>query len=117
MATVKLLDLVNESLGRSTLMNRVEKVNKYIAQIKQDDIYAVEPDSTWEEAYEFEPVRLSDRFIYFKYREPYNHNKEIEDRFNLKDSSHEDDIRYMLGWILRSIKKGYREAHLPTPKL
>lgn len=117
MAKTKLLSVLGEGLSRNWLTRRVDQVNQYIEKAEQEDIYAVEPDSTWEENYEFEPIRLSERFLYVNYTEPSNRGKKVSDRYNIKNPSHEDDIRFVLSWIIRAIKKGYRSEGLPVPKL
>jgi hypothetical protein len=101
-----------EAKSTKAIENRVKKVNGYIAQAKKDDISAVEPDSTWESVYDFEPIEIKGNFIYFKWAEPYarsSKDKNQKERYNLNNEDHLEDVKYMFNWVTRAIKKGYRE--------
>lgn len=69
----------------------------------------IEPNGTWEEMYEFFPITLVGRFLYINYKEPYNQNKDYRERFNVVDPETKQDLSYMLSWIIKSIKKGFKE--------
>lgn len=92
---------------------KVDEVNKYIAQHKKDDIVAVEPDSTWESVYEFEPVKLTKTQLVVTYKEPLGNppNKKTVDKISFaQDAQMEfEDTKHMLSWIKRAIKKGYKQ--------
>ena len=98
------------------MAKKVQTVNKYIAKHRKDDIYAIEPDSTWEEPYEFSPIVVKGKFIYFQWAEPYKKGKKQKERYNINDEMHEDDIKYMFNWVIKAIKKGYREEGQTPPK-
>lgn len=103
---------LGEAKSTKAVENRVKKLNGYIAQAKKDDVSAVEPDSTWESVYDFEPIEIKGKFIYFQWKEPYARSakdKNKKERYNLNDEMHDEDIKYMLNWVLRAIKKGYKE--------
>lgn len=93
----------------------VDKVNKYISKARRDDIYAVEPDSTWESVYEFEPVRIVRKSVVFKWSEVYGNKRETE-KINYEDEMREDDLKWQFRWVIRAIKKGYREEGETPPK-
>ena len=91
----------------------IDKVNRYIAKSNKDDVLAVEPDSTWESAYEFKPVKMSGKNVVFEYTEPYG-NKKNRERFNYEND--EDDLKWQFRWVIRAIKKGYKTDGLTPPK-
>jgi hypothetical protein len=93
---------------------KVDEVNKYIEQAKKDDIWAIEPDSTWESPYIFEPVKLTKTQLVVTYWEDlYKKKKKTVDKVSFaqdKDNYPEfGDTKHMLSWIKRAIKKGYKE--------
>jgi len=90
----------------TAIENMVKKVNEEIKKANSDDVYAIEPDSTWETGYEFHPVVIKGNFLYIEHIEISNPKKIIKDRYNLKEI---DDVKWQLNWITRAIKKGYRE--------
>lgn len=93
----------------SAILKAIEKVNKYISIAKEYDVLGIEPNGTWEEMYEFFPITLVGRFLYINYKEPYNQNKDYRERFNVVDPETKQDLSYMLSWIIKSIKKGFKE--------
>ena len=98
-------------MRRSTIEKRVLNLNNLIAKLIEDDTLAIEPDSTWESCYAFKPVVLTDRFIYFEYKDVYLDfgNPISKERYCLNNFNHEDEIKYKLNWFLRAIKKGIKE--------
>jgi hypothetical protein len=98
------------------ITNQVAKVNKYIAKHKKDDIYALEPDSTWEEMYEFDPVVIKGQFLYIIYNEVSKRGKKVKDRYNLNNEDSLGDAKWNLNWIVRSIKRGYKSEGQTAPK-
>ena len=90
------------------LFNRVNEISELIAKANKDEVWAIEPDSTWETNYEFISIKLLKTRIAVKYNE-YNgiKPKEVLDYALL---SRPEDVNYMLSWIKRSIKKGYKES-------
>ncbi len=100
---------LGEAKSHKAIENRVKKLNAYIDRANKDDVLAIEPDSTWEEPYEFKPIQIKGNFIYFEWTEPYKKNKKNKERFNLNNEDHEDDIKYQLNWVLKALKKGYKE--------
>ena len=45
----------------------------------------------------------------FKSPECYQDLSTQKERYNLNNEDHADDIKYQLGWVLKAIKKGYKE--------
>lgn len=91
----------------------VAKVQAIIEQAIKDDISAVEVDSSWESVYNFLSITLLKTRITVKYQE-WNgiKSKIVTDHVNLKADSllEYEDTKYMLSWVKRCIKKGYRQA-------
>lgn len=94
-------------MNLKALERQVKKVNTAIAKAKKDDVYGVEVDSTWEENYEFLPVKMSTKVIIFQYKEVYKNFKLMKDRFYITEDNL-DDIKWNLRWVIRCLKKGYK---------
>lgn len=100
---------------------QVAEIQTLIDQAIKDDVGAIEVDSTWESMYWFINITLSKSRITVQYTE-WNGNcvktKPITDYVNLvADSKIEyTDTMYMLSWIRRCIKKGYKQANLEQIK-
>lgn len=90
------------------VVNTVKKLNNYITRANKDDVFAVEPDSTWETAYEFKPITIKGNFLHIEWTEPYGKKKDKE-RFNLNNDDGLSDGKWQLNWVLRALKKGYKE--------
>lgn len=109
------MDLIEKYLGEAkkiskAITNRINKLNKYIERANKADIYAVEPDSTWEEAYKFKPITIKGNFLYIEYDAPYSStSKKNKERFNLNSEDALEDAKWQLNWVLRALKKGYKE--------
>lgn len=90
---------------------RIDALNALIQQAKQDDVAAIEPDSTWESEYIFEKVWIEKNVLKLSYNELYSPTKKcpIVDKVALKLDAERDfeATRYKLNWIKRAIKKGY----------
>lgn len=112
--------LIREAITERAIAKKVATVNKYIKKHLKDDIYALEPDSTWESAYEFKPVEVKGKYVYFQWVEPMGGNgsktKKFKERYNITNEMHEDDIKHMLSWVVRSIKRGYKSEGESVPK-
>ena len=108
-------ELVGTGMTDRLVRGYVDKVNKYIAKAKSDDVWGIEPDSTWESSYEFEPVKLSRSSVIFRYSEVHGKKNQVE-RFNYTDDNVIDDLKWQFSWVIRAIKKGYREVGLSVPK-
>lgn len=87
----------------------VEEVNKYIAKSNKDEIYAIEPDSTWESPYQFDLVEITPRKLIVKYTEDYTKPKKEEILFSKDADMDFEETKYMFSWIKKAIKKGYKE--------
>jgi hypothetical protein len=112
----ELLKMAKSLVGMTekSVQNRIDKVNKYIAKANQDDVWAIEPDSTWEEPYEFEPVKMSGKNVIFKWKEPVGNGKKGSERINYERD--EDDLKWQFNWVLRAIRKGYKSEGKSAPK-
>ena len=86
---------------------RVARLNDEIEMANKADILAVEPDSTWESEYKFEPVKLGKRFVTVTWRDIYGCTGRQSERVALSNNT---DASFLLNWVRRAIKKGYREA-------
>ena len=107
--------LVGSGMTENAVKKYIDNVNKYIAKARKDDIPAVEPDSTWETAYEFEPVTISRKSVVFKWSEVYGGKKDKE-IINYTDEMKTDDLKWQFHWVIRSIKKGYKEEGKTPPR-
>lgn len=92
----------------AAMINKVCAIDALIKQALHDEIWAIEPDSTWETMYEFQSIELMKTKIKIKYFE-YNgvNNKFVIDSTQL---SAKEDIKYVLSWVKRAINKGYKQA-------
>lgn len=119
---IKLKDILNEApdLTDKQVKSLVDKANKYINQAIKDDVNPVEPDSTWESVYEFEPVKLSGKFVTFKYTDVYgSSSRKVHTeryKYDKQDEFYIDEMKYMFKWIIRAVKKGYKEEGKTPPK-
>ncbi len=94
-------------LGKSIAMT-----NEMIEQAKQDGIYAVEPDSTWESLYQFDKVVLMStrlKIYYMEYSGRGWQNKVDEVNLTQDRNMNFDETRGNLNWIRKAIRKGYTE--------
>lgn len=114
-----------ESVGAETISEKkvdyvrkfqkaVDKVNLLINKAKEAEISAIEPDSTWETSYEFEPVELTPRYLIVKYTEwdGIKRKPQVEKVLFSRDKNEYPEFaetKYKLSWIKRAIKKGFRE--------
>lgn len=117
---IKLKDILTESDGLTDnqIKKLVDKTNKYINQAIKDGISPVEPDSTWETVYDIEPIKLSGKFVTFKYTEVYGGTKVHNERFKYDkdDYFYIDELKYMFRWVIKAVKKGYKEEGKTPPK-
>jgi len=92
----------------------VDKVNVLINKAKETEISAIEPDSTWETSYEFEPVILTPTHLIIKYNE-WNGRKTEPKTEKISFAQDRDEYpefaetKHNLRWIAKAIKKGFRE--------
>lgn len=92
-------------LGKSiaTTQEMIDKANA-------DDVYAIEPDGTWETMYRFEKIMLMNTRLRIQYQENNGRGwKPVVDDVNLTQDriNNFDEAKYMLAWVRRAIKKGY----------
>lgn len=87
--------------------NKVKEINELIQKAKDDSVYAIETDSTWESTYEFDKVELTKTKLKCYYTDE---NKKKVDEISLaKDSlMNFEESKYLFQWIKKCIKKGYR---------
>jgi hypothetical protein len=94
------------------LGKRVAEVQAIIDQAKKDDISGIEVDSTWESVYDFDKIVLLKTKLKVLYKEWDGiKTKDEVDITDLRSDARMDyeDTKYMLSWVKRCIKKGYRE--------
>lgn len=97
---------------RKVLGKAIDNTNALIQQALTDGVEAVEPYSTWQSVYVFNPVILMNTVLKISYKE-YNgrgwENK--SDRIGLAQDkvNNFEDAKYTLSWIRKAIKKGYTE--------
>ena len=88
------------------LEDKVALVSELIEKAKKDGISAIECDSTWESVYDFTSVQLGKTRLIVRYNEWDGiKHKAVCDQTPL---SKKEDIAYILNWIKRCIKKGYK---------
>ena len=117
----KLSSILEQNAPKASLQRRIDKANAAIAQAAKDDVWAVETDSTWENEIVHHPIEVKGDWITFKYEDKSEFNRkkaEKKERYkwNSVDGMHDEDISYMLSWIVKTIKKGYREEGKTVPK-
>lgn len=89
----------------SSIVNRIKVINDLIDDSIKNDWTAIEPDSTWEERYQFEKIKYNDKMVYITYTEPYNKNKKFTDKYGINHM----DLPGSLTWALKALKKGQRD--------
>jgi hypothetical protein len=92
-------------LGKSiaTTQEMIDKANA-------DDVYGIEPNSTWETMYRFEKIMLMNTRLRIQYQGNNGSGwKPVVDDVNLTQDriNNFDEAKYMLAWVRRAIKKGY----------
>lgn len=106
---MKLIQLIESTINEAEISNKLKKLidelNKLIQQSANEDWNALEPDSTWEEVYEFEPIKFDKRYVHIVYREPFNNNKMVKEKYTFGDMGLIDNLR----WVKKALNKGYRE--------
>ena len=105
---VKIAKSLTGMMTDKAVKKYIDKVNKEIARSNRDEVQAVEPDSTWESVYEFKPIRLQGKNVIFQYKDVYE-NKVEKDKFNYTIDDN-GDLAWQFKWVLRAIKKGYKQA-------
>lgn len=108
-------ELVAEGMTERAVQKQIDTVNKYISKARKDDIPAVEPDSTWETAYEFEPVKIVRKSVLIQWKEVYG-GKRGKELINYTNDMTVDDLKWQLRWVIRAIKKGYKEEGQTAPR-
>lgn len=92
-----------------TLKKQIDLLNAQIDDMKDKEIYAIEPDSTWESCYEFKSISFNEKFIWIRYHELYSKKPINTVRITLSDYMAEEDTREAFSWVRRAIKKGIKE--------
>jgi len=92
-------------LGKSiaTTQEMIDKANA-------DNVYGIEPNSTWETMYRFEKIMLMNTRLRIQYQGNNGSGwKPVVDDVNLTQDriNNFDEAKYMLAWVRRAIKKGY----------
>jgi len=108
---------LNERKIPKSLFNKVELTNKWIKEISKEDLFAIEPDSTWESSYDFKEIKHPNNFMTIEYTEFGGAKDKHKERFSLKNEQGLEDAMWHLSWIIRSIKKGFREAGQKVPTI
>lgn len=91
----------------------MKKLDKQVAEIQSiinqsiiDDVMAIEVESSWETGYKFKSIELMKTKVNIFYSE---FNGKWEDRIDSTRLSQTEDVKYILSWVKKCIKKGYRE--------
>jgi hypothetical protein len=97
---------------------KLEEADKLIKQALEDDINAIETDSTWESTYVFKSISITKNKLKFTYEETYPKRKSKTDIIDLKKDAENnfDEAKYLFSWIKKCIKKGYREENKSLKK-
>jgi hypothetical protein len=90
------------------LAKQVAEIQALIDKAKEDDIMAIEPDSTWETGYWFDKIVLLKTRLTIYYKE-YNGIPDDKIHKDITMLSQKEDIKYVLNWVKRAINKGYNE--------
>ena len=94
------------------LAKKVAEIQALIEQAIKDDVDGIEVDSTWESVYTFHKIVLLKTKLKVYYTEWDGiKTKEEVDVTDLRTDARLDyeDTKYMLSWVKRCIKKGYKE--------
>jgi hypothetical protein len=95
------------------LAKKVAEIQTLIEQAIKDGIDGIECDSTWESVYTFRKIVLlrTKLKVYYEEWDGIKHKEEV-DVTDLRSDARLDyeDTKYMLSWIKRCIKKGYKQA-------
>lgn len=92
----------------NSINKRIRAVNLYIQALIDADISAIEPDSTWEDFYYFEPIKeITEGSRYVRVDHPISSHKSKFTRSLISDVQ---DLNYFFNWIIRGSKKGFRES-------
>jgi len=89
------------------LAKKVAEVNELIEKAKEDYVMGVETDSTWESVYEFLSITLMKTKLVVKYKKDYT--EVVVDEVRFAHDCDLQDTKYMLSWVKKCIKKGYRQ--------
>jgi hypothetical protein len=90
--------------------NRVNKVNEAIARLIEADISAVECESTFESAFKIEPLTVNKTSVTFKSSAyDFARCKTVKETITIRN---DEDFRYYMSYILKCIKKGFKEEGL-----
>lgn len=89
----------------SAIVKRINVINDLIDDSIKNDWFAIEPDSTWEELYQFEKIKYNDKMIWISYTEPHNKNKKFTDKYGITNM----DLAPTLTWALKALNKGKRD--------
>jgi hypothetical protein len=95
-------------MATQKIINRVHELDTLINQAQLDEVWGIEPDSTWETEYEFVSIELKKTRVTIKYWEYNGRPTKLVTDYALLSNS--DDVNYLLSWIRRSINKGYTAA-------
>jgi hypothetical protein len=90
-------------------VKQVDVLQALIDKAKADDIMAIEPDSTWESGYWFDKIVLLKTRITVYYTEYNGTPLSGGVQKDVTMLSQEEDVKYVLSWVKRAIKKGYKE--------
>jgi hypothetical protein len=104
------------------LKKKVDLVNKWIAYHKEHNVYALEPDSTFENQYEFESVKLNKDNIAVTYREldlrTWKWKTTTDTEYFEDDEDYDlEEIYWKLKWVIRSIKRGLKRERVAIPNI
>jgi hypothetical protein len=119
MKYLKTFQQINEAATKKTtdyakkFAKRIEEISKLIEKAKEDEIWAVETDSTVETEYEFQEIKIEKNKLKLTYKENlWTKPKTTTDTINLtKDEENNfDEAKYIFSWVKKCIKKGYKKS-------
>ena len=104
---MELVEAPKEFKFPKSIEGLIMKANAFINKADEHDVYAIEPDSTWESEYKFYPIMVKGPRVTITHTEVYP-NKDFKDRYDIRNPEKLMELKYAISWIIRSIKKGFR---------
>ena len=50
---------------KQLLLKRIDEINSKLSELNSIDKFSIEPDSTWESHFQYEPIKTkNDRYVY-----------------------------------------------------
>jgi hypothetical protein len=102
-------------MRQSTIERKIEKLNAVIELANYLDIFAIEPDSTWESVYEFDKIFINGKNqVVFTYNDVYkfSESKQVE-KFTTSENSNcmwSEDLNWQFNYVKRAFRKAFKES-------